>query len=63
MIGECLPDSCTTDDVHYIMESGAKIALHEDASSPEHVILKVIHVKRVPGSYNMWQDVKFFIVG
>ncbi|XP_077295360.1 nose resistant to fluoxetine protein 6-like [Arctopsyche grandis] len=61
LIGECLPKSCSTQDVLSILKSSSKMSNPRGLS--DAVNLDVLHVKKIPGSYDMWKDVKFFIVG
>lgn len=70
-----MPSSCSPVDLQNILKSGAKEAemaansKMEDTSknganiTRENVELDVVHVRPVPGPYDMWSDVKFYIVG
>lgn len=75
-LGECLPTACSREDISAILRSDLNEIKIEDKNTvmndhgdnitngDEGVIqAKVLFVRTVPGSYDLWNDVEFFIVG
>ncbi|XP_050071838.1 O-acyltransferase like protein [Anopheles maculipalpis] len=72
LLGQCLPKSCTIDDITELLRSDPALNLLNNstlnvvvASTPlpngsPASALTVLHVRPVPGSYNLWSDPKVF---
>lgn len=52
-LGQCLPKSCEVDDIR-------KLLAQEKSQATS---LSVIDVRPIPGSYTIFKDVKFHIIG
>uniref|UniRef100_A0A182N643 Nose resistant-to-fluoxetine protein N-terminal domain-containing protein n=1 Tax=Anopheles dirus TaxID=7168 RepID=A0A182N643_9DIPT len=71
LLGQCLPKSCTVEDVAELLRSDPMLNLLNNSTSTVVVApageagaspsaLTVLHVRPVPGSYNLWSDPKVF---
>uniref|UniRef100_A0A182PZR6 Nose resistant-to-fluoxetine protein N-terminal domain-containing protein n=1 Tax=Anopheles farauti TaxID=69004 RepID=A0A182PZR6_9DIPT len=72
LLGQCLPKSCTVEDVTQLLRSDPMLNLLNnstatvavvpaaDATSPSTSALTILHVRPVPGTYNLWSDPKVF---
>lgn len=70
-VGQCLPDSCSTQDVKIIMiNDPASIRLNQVISvksdtkvQSEEIIdeLKIFETRVVPGAFDIWKEQKFYI--
>ncbi|XP_053671121.1 O-acyltransferase like protein [Anopheles nili] len=69
LLGQCLPKSCTVDDVTELLRSDPMLNVLNNGTAsveapPSHpagpTALAVQHVRPVPGSYNLWSDPKVF---
>uniref|UniRef100_A0A182P5T8 Nose resistant-to-fluoxetine protein N-terminal domain-containing protein n=1 Tax=Anopheles epiroticus TaxID=199890 RepID=A0A182P5T8_9DIPT len=71
LLGQCLPKSCTVDDIAELLRSDPTLSLLNNSTSTVVVTpgattaapasaLTVLHVRPVPGSYNLWSDPKVF---
>ncbi|XP_067636142.1 uncharacterized protein [Eurosta solidaginis] len=77
-LGECLPRSCNAHDVHAILtlDPHAKMLIalnshpnqhnqsvgHSNNSNSNHTIIRVLHVRSVPGPFNYSREIKFQIL-
>ncbi|XP_075157249.1 uncharacterized protein LOC142230492 [Haematobia irritans] len=61
-VGECLPKSCTVQDVQHLLEIDphAIMLTSMNTSSPMSVV-KIMGVRTVPGLYSYWRELKFQI--
>ncbi|XP_058055598.1 O-acyltransferase like protein [Anopheles bellator] len=67
LVGQCLPKSCTADDVTQLLRNDPLLQQlsntgNSSTSNPSLSSsgLTVVHVRPVPGSYNLWSDPKVF---
>uniref|UniRef100_A0A182SKP6 NRF domain-containing protein n=1 Tax=Anopheles maculatus TaxID=74869 RepID=A0A182SKP6_9DIPT len=68
LLGQCLPKSCTIDDITELLRSDPALNLLNNSTLNVVVVssgspasaLTVQHVRPVPGSYNLWSDPKVF---
>ncbi|XP_052863293.1 O-acyltransferase like protein [Anopheles cruzii] len=65
LVGQCLPKSCTADDVTQLLRNDPLLqqlsnTANSSSPSPSSSGLTVVHVRPVPGSYNLWSDPKVF---
>lgn len=68
-VGQCLPKSCTTNDVNLILKLDQRLSsinqrklvnnLTELKSSNE---IKIIEVRNIPGDYSLIMDHKFYML-
>ncbi|KAG5682446.1 hypothetical protein PVAND_011798 [Polypedilum vanderplanki] len=67
-VGQCLPKSCTQQDVIIIMNRDpASLILQQTLTMNNDSIkaneVKVLETRKVPGEYSIWEDLKFYIFG
>ncbi|XP_052900175.1 O-acyltransferase like protein [Anopheles moucheti] len=73
LLGQCLPKTCTTEDITELLRSDPMLNLLNNSTSnvvvastplpngsPANAALTILHVRPVPGSYNLWSDPKVF---
>ncbi|XP_049280360.1 uncharacterized protein LOC125762379 [Anopheles funestus] len=72
LLGQCLPKSCTVEDITELLRSDPMLNLLNNSTSNVVVAatplpdgspstaLTIQHVRPVPGSYNLWSDPKVF---
>ncbi|XP_053661200.1 O-acyltransferase like protein [Anopheles marshallii] len=73
LLGQCLPKSCTVEDITELLRSDPMLNLLNNSTlnvvvastplpngSPANAALTILHVRPVPGSYNLWSDPKVF---
>uniref|UniRef100_A0A182LTJ7 Nose resistant-to-fluoxetine protein N-terminal domain-containing protein n=1 Tax=Anopheles culicifacies TaxID=139723 RepID=A0A182LTJ7_9DIPT len=72
LLGQCLPKSCTVEDITELLRSDPILNLLKNSTqsvvvtttpSPNESTasaLTILHVRPVPGSYNLWSDPKVF---
>uniref|UniRef100_A0A1S4GGM9 Nose resistant-to-fluoxetine protein N-terminal domain-containing protein n=1 Tax=Anopheles gambiae TaxID=7165 RepID=A0A1S4GGM9_ANOGA len=67
LLGQCLPKSCTIDDISELLRSDPMLSLLNNSTlnvvatgGTAVSALTIAHVRPVPGSYNLWSDPKVF---
>lgn len=66
-MGQCLPRTCTENDVKSILNYDAAarkfVKIFENATKEaDKADINVLAVRRVPGTYNLWTDQSFYLV-
>lgn len=67
-VGQCLPRSCNTEDVQFILnvDSSARKFKETFANATNYVQnnaeIVALSVRRVPGEYNVWKDRLFYLI-
>lgn len=66
-VGQCLPQSCSTEDVQFILnvDSSARKFKETFANATNYENnggIVALSVRRVPGEYNIWNDRIFYVV-
>lgn len=65
-LGQCLPKSCTNEDVRHILEEDphAQILAAINTFNSDNntsIQVRILRVRTVPGSHNYWHERKFQI--
>ncbi|XP_061397513.1 uncharacterized protein LOC133333201 [Musca vetustissima] len=60
-IGECLPKSCTAQDVQHLMELDPHANMLSSINNTQMTVVKILRVRTVPGLYSYWRELKFQI--
>lgn len=66
-VGQCLPRSCSTDDVKFILNVDTSARKFKEAfanaTNPSNKgEIVALNVRRVPGGYDFWKDRLFYLV-
>lgn len=67
LIGQCLPNICTPDDVKLILNMDPYAQKFSDnfmnaTNDANRGSINAISVRRIPGEYNLWKDKLFSLV-
>lgn len=60
-IGECLPKSCTAQDVQHLLELDPHANMLSTLNHTQMAMVKIMRVRTVPGLYSYWRELKFQI--
>ncbi|KAM7347821.1 uncharacterized protein ACRADG_007300 [Cochliomyia hominivorax] len=60
-IGECLPKSCTSQDVQHIIEMDPHAQMLISLNSSQLAEANILRVRSVPGIYSYWRELRFQI--
>uniref|UniRef100_A0A1I8Q753 Nose resistant-to-fluoxetine protein N-terminal domain-containing protein n=1 Tax=Stomoxys calcitrans TaxID=35570 RepID=A0A1I8Q753_STOCA len=61
-VGECLPKSCTAQDVQHLLEIDPHASMLTSMnSSHTPAVVKILGVRTVPGLYSYWRELRFQI--
>lgn len=66
-MGQCLPRVCTEKEVELILQQDAAaqkfVKIFENATKEaDKADIRILEVRRVPGSYNLWTDQSFYLL-
>lgn len=74
-VGQCLPKSCTIDDVTVILNNDPTAKLISEVrlndfitnnnitgSGTHKANMVILNVRHVPGEYSLWNDPKFYLL-
>lgn len=61
MIGQCLPEVCSPAELKSLLQLDATRAITTSADNKSSI--DVVKVRPVPGAYDIFTDIKFYIVG
>lgn len=63
LVGECVPARCSAHDLRSLLESAEAAAAADASAAGIDARIRTVHVRPVPGSYNVYADPKFHILG
>ena len=63
LVGQCLPASCSKEAVKTVLDAAEELAVAAAARAGFDAAFNTMYVRAVPGSYNLFADPKFHILG
>lgn len=63
LVGECVPASCSGEDLSTVLGAAEAAAAAQASAGGMGASIRTVHVRAVPGGYDIYMDPKLHILG